>query len=260
MRSPAFQFYARDFFMDENVRLMTNQQVGIYIKLLCFCWLEGSIPKNSSAIAKLCDETETAMAQLWPAISKCFEVSQLDDERLVNKRLDAERKKQQEFSDERKKAGKRGAKISWNHEIKTDSSAIAEPMAKNSSAFASASASSTSNTIKHTAAKAASYTPAFESFWKEYPRKSGKVAAFKSWASKGCEVHLEAILKALAWQKRSKAHLMRDQEFIALPATWLNQGRWGDENPSETVYKEQNAAVEASFKKTRKLVADILGE
>ena len=42
---PWFKFYPRDFLMDEKVQLMSNLQVGIYIKLLCHQWEEGSIPE-----------------------------------------------------------------------------------------------------------------------------------------------------------------------------------------------------------------------
>ena len=35
-KSPAFQFYASDFLVDENVNLMSNREIGCYIKLLCF--------------------------------------------------------------------------------------------------------------------------------------------------------------------------------------------------------------------------------
>lgn len=37
MKSPAFQFYAAEFLADENVVLMTNQEVGCYIKLMAYC-------------------------------------------------------------------------------------------------------------------------------------------------------------------------------------------------------------------------------
>ena len=33
--SPAFQFYPADFLSYENVMLMSNQEVGCYVKLMC---------------------------------------------------------------------------------------------------------------------------------------------------------------------------------------------------------------------------------
>ena len=61
MKSPAFQFYAAEFLADENVVLMTNQELGCYMKLMCYCWREGSIPSEIPKIAKCVGR----IAQLW---------------------------------------------------------------------------------------------------------------------------------------------------------------------------------------------------
>ena len=45
--SPAFQFYPRDFLSDAKVAAMTNEQVGCYWKLICYCWIETDCPKTS---------------------------------------------------------------------------------------------------------------------------------------------------------------------------------------------------------------------
>ena len=52
-KSPAFQFYPADFLSDSKVILMSNEEVGCYIKLICHGWLEGSIPSNIEGIALL---------------------------------------------------------------------------------------------------------------------------------------------------------------------------------------------------------------
>ena len=43
---PWFQFWGRDFFEDERVKLMSNAQIGMYLKLLQHQWIEGSVPLN----------------------------------------------------------------------------------------------------------------------------------------------------------------------------------------------------------------------
>ncbi len=150
MKSPAFQFYPSDFLSDVNVVLMTNQELGCYIKLISFCWLQGSIPNDVRKISKLCNEDGSAMAQLWQAIKNCFKEAPDDCSKLIHPRLEAERHKQIMFKDERSKSGKRGAKARWNIGIiknNSDGSAmaqpIAEPMAKNGSSSSSSSISST---------------------------------------------------------------------------------------------------------------------
>jgi uncharacterized protein YdaU (DUF1376 family) len=158
-KSPAFQFYAAEFLADENVVMMSNQELGCYIKLMCYCWREGSIPADISKIAKLCSEDGSAMAQLWLSIGTCFDTATFDADRLVHPRLEKEREKQKAFKDERSAAGKKGAKAKWGAASKGDGSAngsangsaIKEPMAKYGSS--SSSSSSSSKDIKPAAKK-----------------------------------------------------------------------------------------------------------
>lgn len=68
----------------------------------------------------------------------------------------------------------------------------------------------------------------FQTFWELYPRKVAKKAAEKSW-QRLSQLEKEEALKALPnhikyWQLKQT-----EKEFIAHPATWLNQGRWDDE-------------------------------
>jgi hypothetical protein len=73
------------------------------------------------------------------------------------------------------------------------------------------------------------YTEDFLTFWRAYPKKTGKKAAFKAWtaASKDGLPDLEIVVKAI--QAQCKSRQWQDEQFIPLPATWLNQGRWDDE-------------------------------
>jgi len=130
MTSPAFQFYPADFLADENVALMSNREIGCYIKLLCYCWREGSIPSDNQKIARLCGEPEIEMAQLWSAIGPCFSSATDTPSRLINKRLAMEVEKQQAYRKERSESGKKGAKALWDKQLKPDGSAMAKPMAK----------------------------------------------------------------------------------------------------------------------------------
>ena len=45
-KSPAFQFYARDFLADMKVQLMSMEQRGMYITLLSYAWIENGIPND----------------------------------------------------------------------------------------------------------------------------------------------------------------------------------------------------------------------
>ncbi len=76
------------------------------------------------------------------------------------------------------------------------------------------------------------YAPEFEIFWKVYPRKVGKEAAYKAWGK--LKPPIEACLSTLEWQKESRDWLKDGGEYIPHPATWLNQKRWQDEKAVET--------------------------
>lgn len=94
-KAPAFQFYPRDFLTSSKVMAMSLAQVGAYTKLLCLCWLDGSIPSDPKALAKLVGITPKQMAGMWPEIEPCFR--RKPDGRLVSERLDRERKVQAEY-------------------------------------------------------------------------------------------------------------------------------------------------------------------
>lgn len=65
----------------------------------------------------------------------------------------------------------------------------------------------------------------FERFWKAYPRKVGKDAAVKAFARAAKKVSVETMLAAIERYRQTKP---TGQDYCH-PATWLNQGRWADE-------------------------------
>ncbi len=72
----------------------------------------------------------------------------------------------------------------------------------------------------------------FEEFWQAYPKKVGKEAARKSWEK--YKPNLELVLHTLEWQIESDQWRRNDGQFIPNPATYLNQGRWQDQQPVES--------------------------
>ena len=83
---------------------------------------------------------------------------------------------------------------------------------------------------KHVKRKVREYSSRFQAFWSVYPRRHGKGEAsdiFEELVEMGIDVgHL--IEQAAAYGKWCKA-TERDQERIAHPSTWLNQGRYDDD-------------------------------
>ena len=73
-------------------------------------------------------------------------------------------------------------------------------------------------------------TERFDTFWKAYPKKTGKGAAEKAFQKiKPSGDLLQKMLKAIEAQKRSDQWQRDNGQFIPLPTTWLNQKRWEDD-------------------------------
>ncbi len=139
-KPPAFQFYPKDWLSDINVIRLTSAQRGVYINLLCVCWLEGSIPSDRVAIASLfrdCSEQDAA------TVAQLFDADPADPAKLIHKRLEKERVKQCQYRKCQSQNGLRGAKVRWrrhgdpngNAKATPDGKPIATPMAKNGSSF-----------------------------------------------------------------------------------------------------------------------------
>ncbi len=75
------------------------------------------------------------------------------------------------------------------------------------------------------------YSKEFESFWKEYPRKVGKGAAWKVWKKiKGANKLFMAIVQSVKNHKDNDPQWKKEKGiFIPHPSTFLNQARWEDE-------------------------------
>lgn len=70
---------------------------------------------------------------------------------------------------------------------------------------------------------------AFDRFWSEYPKKVGKIAARKAFERASRVAALETLLTAIRRQKCGSQWSRENGRYIPNPATWLNQGRWEDE-------------------------------
>jgi hypothetical protein len=73
----------------------------------------------------------------------------------------------------------------------------------------------------------------FDQWYSRYPRKEAKENAKKAFIKARRKTSLEALLSGLEQYKQSIKG--KDRQFIALPASWLNAGRWEDEAPQQAV-------------------------
>lgn len=167
MKRPSFQFYPADYLADMRVRMLSWASRGLYVDLLCYCWREGWIPADGSAIAQLCGCHDLAIVEPCLAL---FSPHDSDPEKLVHKRLIEEKAKQDQHKMERSNSGLKGAKARWKKDLrKADSSAngsangsaIVLPMAKNGSSTSTSSSKFSKPSMEEVAEYGRTLTPPF---------------------------------------------------------------------------------------------------
>lgn len=86
---PYFRWHPKDFDTDQNVRLMSMCEVGLYVLCLNHAWVNGALPDDVVKIAKIVGQPLKQVKRSWGAVSKCF--TRRDDGTLVNPRQEEER-------------------------------------------------------------------------------------------------------------------------------------------------------------------------
>jgi uncharacterized protein YdaU (DUF1376 family) len=102
--APAFQFYAADYLSDGNVGIMTIEDEGCYIRLLAYCWREGSIPNDPELQARLCKGIVPSRV-----VQGCFNHPSQDGTRLLHPRLEKERDVQRQWREKSARGGRASA-------------------------------------------------------------------------------------------------------------------------------------------------------
>jgi uncharacterized protein YdaU (DUF1376 family) len=266
-KAPAFQFYAAEYLADENVQLLTLEQEGIYVRLLAYCWREGSIPADPAKLSRLC---KNAPAEALAGVIELFIPG--SDGRLLHRRLEDERQKQEEYRKAQAANGSLGGRPSKPKPDKSqqkgsglsdesqqegsglsgESQTKAKKRSSSASSFSSSSASSSSSPIEDKGKEPK--TPAgtalavrapsefdLERVYKAYPRHIGKSAAMNA-----IRAAVKATMKGTADRppcsvaeaveflhgKASKFAVSpagNADKFTPYPATWFNQSRFLDD-------------------------------
>lgn len=212
-KDPAFLFYSADFLV--GTMMMTDEQVGKYIRLLCLQHQQGHLTKNH--MVTLCKSIDEAI------MSK-FDVD--EDGKYFNRRLDDEVDKRQKYVDSRRLNGSKGGRKPSKKGKHMET--ICKAYENHSE---DENINGNDNDIDN---RNEDKKRAFDEFWKAYPRKIGKQEALKVWKRLNPNQDLiYQILDAVDSQKHSEQWLKNNGQFIPHPTTWLNQGRWDDELPEK---------------------------
>jgi|GEM_PF-3286476 len=109
-KAPAYQYYASDF--DSATADWTNEEVGIYQRLLNYQWINGELPGDIDRLARIVRLSSKKFTKRWQIISKKFIFS--DTKNFQNVRLEEERDKQRKYRESQTEKSKLGVKARQN--------------------------------------------------------------------------------------------------------------------------------------------------
>ena len=219
------KFHALQLFTDtfsaETVHL-TNEAVGIYIRLLCFCWTKNAKPFTTSSAYRICGCKSKECERIVNLVLKEFFIAikivhnpNLDS--WSHKRLTAEHEYLTAKYKKRSEAGRKGG-LATQNQAKGDfaSSKIKAPIPIPSPI--------PNKNIQSM----------FEKFWSLISHKKGsKFLANKKYAL-NCS---DMIPEEVATTFNRYASTVKDKEFLAHVSTWINQRRFEDDENNKTDIK-----------------------
>jgi uncharacterized protein YdaU (DUF1376 family) len=113
-RLPWFPMYVGDWLLSHSVRLMTPEQRGIYVQLLCEQWQNGgALPDDETQLQALAGATDEQWLRSKDVVLKNFEHS---DGVIFNARLRQEMEGRKSSHIKLSEAGKRGMAKRWGTE------------------------------------------------------------------------------------------------------------------------------------------------
>jgi len=212
------KFHALQLFTDtftaETVHL-TNDAVGIYIRLLSFAWTKNTKPFKEKDAYRICqcidDECKLKVMQV---LSEFFIVDKKNDEfTFTHKRLVQEHAYLVDKYQRRSDAGKKGGLAKRDNAISKNLAPIPIPKPI------------PSNSI---------YDQDFEFLWSLLSKKKGsKYKAYGYWLKLDNIINLSIKEVARIYNNQIKG--IEDNKFIPHFATWLSQRRWEIEDDSNLI-------------------------
>ena len=239
-RRPWYPWYPKDFISDEKVQSLSPYAELLYRRALDVMWqandqqLPNVCLKLFNAIGKGLDKK--SFDEAWSEVQfsgfELFKTTE-DGQWIYSTRLKSEAERIEIISKKRSAFGKKG------YQAKAKANAKQKLKQTSSHTDTYTDITNTPLTPQIRTPKKPDYPEAFDLWWKLYPKKVGKDAAFKSWkkAVKHNGTKPGDLITAIRNQITVNHFVGSNGEnFIPLPTTWLNQGRWKDEiKPSTTV-------------------------
>ena len=226
MEEKTTKFHALQLFTDtfaaETVHL-TNEQIGIYIRLLCFCWTKNTKPFKSENAWRICQcINEDCQVAVQSILQEFFIPTDDTLSEWTHKRLTAEHEYLTEKYKRKSIAGKKGADARYSANGKTMAPIpIPKPIPNKNI-----------------------YDQSFEELWSSLNIKRGS----KFSANKIFQKISEEIQDIDIAEIYNKQQLGVEAKFVPHFSTWLMQRRWEiqeqdqkhQENPADLRTKMEN--------------------
>jgi len=207
------KFHALQLFTDtfsaETVHL-TNDAVGIYIRLLCFSWTKNTKPFKTESAYRICQCTNVNCNRKVDKVLEEFFIENVEDSSWTHKRLTHEHQYLTNKYRVKAEAGRKGGLAKSNN---ATSKTLPLPLSLNP------------------IPKSILESP-FDQFWNTLKTKKGS----KHLASKRFKVHcsdLDPVELAEKFNRYSAT--VKDIEFLAHVSTWINQKRFEDEENNQSL-------------------------
>lgn len=148
---PVLPLRAEAWLTDPAVRSLSLAARGLQHDLLCYAWVNGSIPANTVALARVTHLAVPEFEHLWEEVAHTWHPAQAGSQHLVNDMLQDERAKYSKQAKRRSQAASKAAQARWGHK----------------------QAPAPSTKRRRAGSKVGSYDEAFETLWQAYPRRAG---------------------------------------------------------------------------------------
>ncbi|MBP3955417.1 DUF1376 domain-containing protein [Gemmata sp. G18] len=202
-KSPAFQFYAKDWLSSSKIALMPPEYEGAYIRLLAYCWDSGdcSLPDDDTVLSRLSRLGEGWLNGGSSVVRHCFMPHPAKPGFLTNHRLLEEAEKQaawQRKSAEggRKSAAKRAEKRAISNGGSTKCQPAAPPPVQPNVNSSSASSSSTAviEEDDESRAKLTAFQRVYEYGCSLFPQLATQnTSVIHQWITSGASVDLDIL-------------------------------------------------------------------
>lgn len=191
-----------DKFIAETVHL-TNEALGMYIRLLCFAWTKKAEPFTEDQAYRICQCKLDECRDIVSLVLKEFFIEK--DNKYTQKRITEEFTYLTKYYEKKSENGKKGAETRWHTTANGKTEAptpIPIPIPKDN------------------------IYDSFETFWTALRLKKGsKKYAFKIFKRECSKI--EPVKLAESFNKFSEK--VTDKQFVPYISTWLNQRRFEDD-------------------------------